>query len=65
LRDNALLTLAPVALLLRLGWLAVGRWQRRPAAALIPVNAIWLLAVLALVFSILRNLPAFAFLSPA
>jgi hypothetical protein len=65
LRDNALLTLAPVALLLRAGWLGVVRWRGRPVPALIPADGIWVVAVLAIVFAVLRNLPAFAFLSPA
>jgi hypothetical protein len=65
LRDNALLTLAPVALLVRAGWLAVARWSRRPVPVLIPANGIWAAVAIALVFAILRNLPAFAFLSPA
>ncbi len=65
MRDNALLTLAPVALLVRGGWLAAARWRRRPAPALIPANGIPGLLAFALVFAVLRNLPAFAFLSPA
>lgn len=65
LRDNALLTLAPFALLGRAGWLAVARRSRRPVPALIPANGIWAVVAMAFVFAILRNLPAFAFLSPA
>jgi len=65
LRDNALLTLAPVALLVRAGWLAAARWRQRPAPAVMPANAIWVLVAIALVFAVLRNLPAGAFLSPA
>ena len=64
LRDNALLTLAPAALLVRAGWLAVARWRRRPVPALIPAKGIWAVAAIAFVFAVLRNLPAFAFLSP-
>ncbi len=65
LRDNALLTLAPVALLVRFGGLALARWRRRPTPALIPASGIWGLVATALIFAVLRNLPAFAFLSPA
>ena len=65
LRDNALFVLLPVAGLLRGGWLAVVRWRREPSGALVSGNWVWALLFIALVFSVLRNLPAFSFLSPA
>jgi len=65
LRDNALFVLLPVAGLLRGGWLAVARWRREPSGALVPGNWAWVLLFIALVFSVLRNLPVFSFLSPA
>ena len=64
-RDNALFVLSLPALLLRGGWLAIARYRGRPAGSWLPVNWAWSLLMIALVFAVLRNLPAFAFLSPA
>jgi hypothetical protein len=64
-RDNALFVLSLPAVLLRGAWLAVARWQRRPAGPLVTANWAWAICLVALVFAVLRNLPAFAFLSPA
>lgn len=64
-RDNALFVLSLPALLLRGGWLAIARYRGRPAGSWLPVNWGWSLLTIALVFAVLRNLPAFAFLSPA
>jgi hypothetical protein len=64
-RDNALFVLSLPALLLRGGWLAIARYRGRPAGSWLPVNWAWSLLIIALVFAVLRNLPAFAFLSPA
>jgi hypothetical protein len=65
LRDNVLVVLALVAGPVRVGWLGLARWRGRPAAALVPANWAWALLFVALVFGVLRNLPAFSFLSPA
>jgi len=65
LRDNVLVVLAPVAGLVRVGWLGMARCRRRPAGALVPTNWAWALLFVALVFAVLRNLPALSFLSPA
>ncbi|HXA45757.1 MAG TPA: DUF2752 domain-containing protein, partial [Candidatus Angelobacter sp.] len=64
-RDNALFVLSLPALLLRGGWLAIARYRGRAAGSWLPVNWAWSLLMIALVFAVLRNLPAFAFLSPA
>lgn len=64
-RDNALIVLSLPALLLRGGWLALARYRGRPAGSWLAVNQAWMFLVIALVFSVLRNLPAFSFLSPA
>jgi len=65
LRDNALFILGSVAGLLRVSWLYFERWRGRSVRALVPGNWGWALLFIALVFSVLRNLPAFSFLSPA
>jgi hypothetical protein len=64
-RDNALFVLSLPALLLRGGWLAFVRYRGRSAGSWLPPNWAWSLLMIALVFAVLRNLPAFAFLSPA
>ena len=64
LRDNALFvgTLGWVAL--RGGWFAWNRRRGRANGDFFPAKFLWLLLVIALGFTVLRNLPAFAFLSP-
>ncbi|HSY19093.1 MAG TPA: DUF2752 domain-containing protein [Candidatus Acidoferrales bacterium] len=64
-RDNALLVLAIPAVLARALWLAVQKSRGRPVANFLPGKYFWALLFIALAFTILRNLPAFAFLSPA
>jgi hypothetical protein len=64
LRDNVLVVLALVAGPARVGWLGLARWRGRPAGALVPTSWAWALLFVALVFAVLRNLPAFSFLSP-
>jgi|SRR5450756_1326302 len=65
LRDNALFVLALPVLLARGLWLARKKSQGCPAAKFFPGRTLWVLLIIALAFTILRNLPAFAFLSPA
>lgn len=60
LHDNALLVLALAGLAVRGVWLAV----RQRGGEFFPVKFLWPLLGAALVFAVLRNLPAFAFLSP-
>jgi hypothetical protein len=64
LRDNALFVLAVVLGGARAVWMAVNHWRERPTGAWIPGQWGWLLLVIAVVFAVLRNLPAFSFLSP-
>ncbi len=64
LRDNALLVGGVFFLALRGGWLAVKRICGRPTGGFLPVKFLWPLLAVMLVFTVLRNLPAFAFLSP-
>ena len=65
LHDNAFLLLVLAAAVLRGLWLSLSHWRGRPAGVWVPVTFVWPLLFIALVFTILRNLPAFAFLSPA
>jgi hypothetical protein len=64
LRDNALFVFALAALAIRGAWFAVKRIRGRPNGDFFPAKLLWPLLVGALVFTVLRNLPAFAFLSP-
>jgi hypothetical protein len=64
LRDNAFLLLVLTVAGLRGLWLSLQHWRGRAVGVWVPVTFIWPLLFTALVFTILRNLPAFAFLSP-
>jgi hypothetical protein len=61
LRDNALFVAGIFFLAARGAWFA---WKR-PATEFFPAHWLWWLLAAALVFTGLRNLPAFSFLSPA
>ena len=64
LRDNALLVGGLVFLAVRGGWFAVRKFCGRASGEFIPARFLWLLLVTMVVFTVLRNLPALAFLSP-
>lgn len=64
LKDNALLVGGMFWLAVRAGWFAWNRHRGRPNGEFIPAKYLWWLLVVALVFTVLRNLPPFAFLSP-
>ena len=64
LRDNALLVLALSGLAVRGVWFAVKKLGGRPGGEFFPAKFLWPLLGVALVFTVLRNLPALAFLSP-
>ena len=63
-QDNLLVVASPFLLLLRWLWWRFNSLRTNPAAPFLPPAAAWLLLLVALVFAVLRNLPAFAFLSP-
>ena len=65
LRDNALFVGALIFFGLRGIWFAARKSLGRSDEEFFPAKFLWALPVIALVFAILRNLPAFAFLSPA
>jgi hypothetical protein len=64
LRDNALFLFALAALVTRTIWFVGKRKRGQTTAEFFPTKFLWPLIVIALVFTVLRNLPAFAFLSP-
>ena len=64
LHDNALFVLTLLALTIRavrFGW---NHHRGQPVGEFFPLKFLWPLLALALLFTVLRNLPAFAFLSP-
>jgi Protein of unknown function (DUF2752) len=64
LRDNALLVAGLIFCALRGGWWAVRKALGKPVGHFFPPKLLWPLLGVVLVFGVLRNLPAFAFLSP-
>jgi hypothetical protein len=64
LHDNALFVAGLGWLTVRGVWFGVNKRRGRQNGDFIPARYLWLLAVAALGFTVLRNLPAFAFLSP-
>lgn len=64
LRDNALFVLALVALGVWGVWWVGRRIRRRPATVRLPAGAGWGVLIVIALFTVLRNLPAFAWLSP-
>jgi len=64
LEDNALVVLALAGLAGRGVWCETKKFLRRPAGPFLPPEFFWPLLVIAVVFTVLRNLPAFSFLSP-
>lgn len=63
-RDNALLVLALAGWLIRTVWVIFRSGGRVIPSEFFPAKLLWPLLVVALVFTVLRNLTAFAFLSP-
>lgn len=64
LRDNALFVLLTPAAALRGAWLAGKKSLGRQVDQFFPAKSLWVLLAVAVAFTVLRNLPAFAFLSP-
>jgi len=63
-RDNALFLLTAAALGARAGWLGMQRLRHRPAPTFLTPRHLLPWLVIAVIFGVLRNFPAFAFLSP-
>jgi hypothetical protein len=64
LRDNALFVLTLAGLAMRSLWFGAIKFCGRPAGDFFPLKFLWPLLIVAIVFTVLRNLPAFNFLSP-
>ena len=64
LRDNALFVFTVMGLTVRGAWFGVKIFRGHAADEYFPLKWLWPLLVVALMFTVLRNLPAFAFLSP-
>jgi hypothetical protein len=65
LRDNALFVVALLVAAIYGIRFAVQKFRGRPVGELFSAHWLWPALAVALVFSVLRNLPAFSFLSPA
>jgi Protein of unknown function (DUF2752) len=65
LRDNALFVSGIFWLVLRGTWFAAKKFRGQPTADFFPTKLLWPLLFITFVFTVLRNLPAFSFLSPA
>lgn len=64
LHDNALVIASLPTLAARVIWVLNRQRRGQPVPLFIPAAALWVFLVLALVFVVLRNLPAFSFLAP-
>jgi hypothetical protein len=64
LRDNVLLILGLIFFAGRGIWWGLRRWRGQPVPQFFPPRWLWPLLIVALAFTLLRNLPAGAFLSP-
>jgi hypothetical protein len=64
LHDNALFVLTLTALTAQSAWLVMQKIRNQPVAFIVPPIMLWALLATVFVFTGLRNLPAFAWLSP-
>jgi hypothetical protein len=64
LKDNALFVVVLAAAVARGIWFAAKKILRQPVGNFVPVSVLWAALAVAAVFTVLRNLPAFTFLSP-
>jgi hypothetical protein len=64
LKDNALFVVLLAAAVARGIWFAAKKFQRQPAGEFLPAKVLWAVLAVAVIFTVLRNLPTFAFLSP-
>ena len=64
LHDNALFVLALAVVAAQGARLAAQKIRKQPVAWIVPSGVLWTFLVITLGFTVLRNLPAFAWLSP-
>jgi len=64
LKDNALFIFLLGATAIRGAWFVQRKIFRKPTGEFFPTKWLWPLLIVAAMFTILRNLPAFSFLSP-
>jgi hypothetical protein len=64
MRDNALFVLALATLTIRGAWFRWNKFRGRLNGGFFTARFLWPLLVFAVTFTVLRNLPMFAFLSP-
>jgi len=64
LKDNALFVVLLAAAGARGIWFAAKIFRRQPAGQFLPAKTLWAVLAIATVFTVLRNLPAFSYLSP-
>ncbi len=64
LKDNALFVVMLAVAGARGIWFAIKRLRRQPTGEIVSPKMLWALLAIAVVFTVLRNLPVFAFLSP-
>jgi hypothetical protein len=64
LHDNALFVLTLTALTAQSAWLVMQKIRNRPAAFIVSPIMLWALLIVVFVFTGLRNLPSFSWLSP-
>lgn len=64
LHDNALFVLLLPVLAGRGVWLAIRKIRNRPVAEFLTPKLLWTFFAVAIVFTVIRNLPGFSFLSP-
>jgi Protein of unknown function (DUF2752) len=64
LQDNALFVLMLAGLAARSAWLVMQKIRNRPVAFMVSPMMLWGLLVTMFTFTVLRNLPAFSWLSP-
>ncbi|HVU26723.1 MAG TPA: DUF2752 domain-containing protein [Verrucomicrobiae bacterium] len=64
LHDNALYVLVLFMVALRGIWFLKRKMCNQPIGFFIPPLALWIFLAAALIFAVLRNLPAFSFLAP-
>jgi len=64
LKDNALFIFTFTVFSARGAWFAAKHFLRKPAGQFISPKMLWSFLVVAAIFTMLRNFPAFSFLSP-